>query len=163
MWNRCSLPRRTGWRRGWWSFRWLLFLLYRRDRRTAGECAHERPDLQLDCRRRQFPAAAGLPVARSGVTAIYGSSGGGKSTLLDCIAGLRRPEPGGLIRFQGEDWLSPDLFVPWLRRGIRVPGFRLFPHLDVKQNLALRQPPLPRQQRHEHATSGALAGTGGNC
>ena len=94
--------------------------------------------LQLDCRGQDsFRLQLDCQLPGSGVTAIYGSSGSGKSTLLDCIAGLRRPEPGGLIRFQGEDWLSPDLFVPpWLRRVAYVfQDSRLFPHLDVKQNL----------------------------
>ncbi len=82
--------------------------------------------LQLDC---------ALPAR--GITAVYGPSGSGKSTLLECIAGLRAPEPDSVIRLNGDTWQGQGSPVPPWRRGI---GFvfqdaRLFPHLDVGQNL----------------------------
>lgn len=82
--------------------------------------------LQVDCR---------LP--DNGVTAIYGPSGSGKSTLLDCIAGLRRPATGSEVRFRGERWQAGEYFVPpWRRRVAYVfQDARLFPHLNVQQNL----------------------------
>ncbi len=83
--------------------------------------------LQLDC---TLPA--------TGVTAIYGPSGSGKSTLLDCIAGLRQPQPGSQIRFRDEVWLDGAACrPPWKRRiGYVFQDARLFPHLDVRGNLA---------------------------
>ena len=82
--------------------------------------------LQLDC---EIPA--------SGITAIYGPSGSGKSTLLDCVAGLRRPVEGSLIRFRSENWLADKICIqPWHRRVAYVfQDARLFPHLNVQQNL----------------------------
>jgi molybdate transport system ATP-binding protein len=88
--------------------------------------------LRLDC---ELPAA--------GITAIYGPSGSGKSTLLDCIAGLRQPGADSVIRFRDEYWQRPGSFVPAWRRGVAYvfQDARLFPHLNVRQNLryALRR------------------------
>jgi molybdate transport system ATP-binding protein len=82
--------------------------------------------LQLDC---TLPA--------TGVTAIYGPSGSGKSTLLDCIAGLRAPHADSVIRLDSETWQAPDVMVPpWKRHiGYVFQDARLFPHLNVQQNL----------------------------
>ncbi len=82
--------------------------------------------LQLDCE-----------LSDTGITAIYGPSGSGKSTLLDCIAGLRRPGAGGVVRFRSEHWLAPGTFVPPWQRGVAYvfQDGRLFPHLNVRQNL----------------------------
>ncbi len=71
------------------------------------------------------------------ITGIFGASGSGKSSLLECVAGLR--EAAGSLRF-GDDVLldsAAGRFVPPERRGIGyVPqDARLFPHLDVRGNL----------------------------
>jgi molybdate transport system ATP-binding protein len=94
--------------------------------------------LRLDCRGQNgFRLHLDCELPDQGVTAIYGPSGSGKSTLLDCIAGLRRPEEGGLVRFRDQNWLAPETFVrPW-QRGVAYvfQDSRLFPHLNVRQNL----------------------------
>lgn len=94
--------------------------------------------LQLDCQgEQQFRLSIDCELPTTGVTAIYGPSGSGKSTLLDCIAGLRRPDDGGLVQFQGESWMTAQTFVPPWRRGVAYvfQDARLFPHLNVQQNL----------------------------
>lgn len=72
------------------------------------------------------------------VTAIFGASGAGKTSLLEIIAGLRRPA-AGMVRIGDEIVADPArrLFVPPERRGIGyVPQEgSLFPHLSVRQNL----------------------------
>jgi molybdate transport system ATP-binding protein len=84
-----------------------------------------------------FTLAADLEIHRR-VTAIFGPSGAGKTSLLDLIAGLRRA-PSAMIQI--EDRVLTDtkkkLFVPAHRRGIGyVPqDLALFPHLSVRQNL----------------------------
>ena len=95
--------------------------------------------LQLDC---ELPA--------TGITAVYGPSGGGKSTLLDCIAGLRRPAGNSLIRFRQLTWQQGENFVPpWLRGiGYVFQDGRLFPHLNVEQNLL-----YALKRRQEEGTS----------
>jgi molybdate transport system ATP-binding protein len=74
----------------------------------------------------------------SRVTAIFGPSGAGKTSLLDLIAGLRRA-PSAFIQF--DDRVLTDtakkIFAPARSRGIGyVPqDLALFPHLSVRQNL----------------------------
>ena len=82
--------------------------------------------LELDC---ETPA--------SGITAIYGPSGSGKSTLLDCVAGLRLTEPGSVIRLNNQTWQDENRATPVWQRGIGYvfQDARLFPHLNVQQNL----------------------------
>jgi len=75
---------------------------------------------------------------RSRITAIFGPSGAGKTSLLDLIAGLRRA-PSAMIQLN--DRVLTDttkkLFVSTHQRGIGyVPqDLALFPHLSVRQNL----------------------------
>ena len=74
----------------------------------------------------------------SGITAIFGPSGAGKTSLLDLISGVRRPRSAFI---QLEDRVLTDtaaeIFVPARQRGIGyVPqDLALFPHLSVRQNL----------------------------
>jgi molybdate transport system ATP-binding protein len=76
--------------------------------------------------------------AGSGVTALFGRSGAGKSTIVKAIAGLIRPERG---RIQIGDVVLFDaargVNVPAQRRraGVVFQDGRLFPHLSVRQNL----------------------------
>lgn len=72
------------------------------------------------------------------VTALFGRSGAGKSTILKLIAGLARPDNGS-IKLDDitlfDDASSVDL--PAHKRGLGVvfQDARLFPHYDVKTNL----------------------------
>lgn len=71
------------------------------------------------------------------VTAVVGSNGAGKTSLMNTICGLVKPIAGE-IRLDGEriDGMPPDEIV---RRGISlVPeGRELFPRLSVLENLLL--------------------------
>ena len=75
---------------------------------------------------------------RNQVTAIFGPSGAGKTSLLDLIAGLRRPKSAFI---QLGDRILTDTTartnVPTRQRQIGyVPqDLALFPHLSVRQNL----------------------------
>ena len=72
------------------------------------------------------------------VTGLFGASGAGKTTLVNMIAGLLRPDRG-TIAIDGEtvDDTAQGIHVPiWRRRiGYVFQDARLFPHLDVRQNL----------------------------
>ena len=83
-----------------------------------------------------FRLALELDLPATGVTAIFGHSGSGKTSLLRCIAGLTRA-PGGLVRFQGETWQEGDHFVATHRRpiGYVFQEASLFPHLSARGNL----------------------------
>ncbi|GAC1649609.1 MAG: ATP-binding cassette domain-containing protein [Acidobacteriaceae bacterium] len=76
--------------------------------------------------------------AAPGITVIFGPSGAGKTTVLDIIAGLRRPDRGSVI--------LPDLGVVFdAAKRVNLPPERrfigyvpqslaLFPHLTVLEN-----------------------------
>ena len=70
--------------------------------------------------------------------AVFGPSGGGKSTFLRTLAGVER-RSSGTVRFGGEVWLDSKkgIFIPpWERRVGWVPqDYLLFPHLRVRDNL----------------------------
>ena len=72
--------------------------------------------------------------------AITGESGVGKSTLLNLIAGLDRPDRGRLV-LDGEDYatLGEDALTR-LRRdklGFVFQAFHILPHLTLRQNVSL--------------------------
>jgi molybdate transport system ATP-binding protein len=72
------------------------------------------------------------------VTGLFGASGAGKTSLINMIAGLLRPDRG-IIAIDGEtlDDTSARTHVPVHRRriGYVFQDARLFPHLDVRENL----------------------------
>ncbi|MCJ2083840.1 molybdenum ABC transporter ATP-binding protein [Methylobacterium sp. J-090] len=76
--------------------------------------------------------------APAGLTALFGRSGSGKTTVIDCLAGLVRPDRGR-IAVAGETLLDTDrrIAVPTHRRriGVVFQESRLMPHLSVRQNL----------------------------
>jgi molybdate transport system ATP-binding protein len=72
------------------------------------------------------------------VTGLFGASGAGKTSLINMIAGLLRPDRGTIaIDGQTLDDTAARLHVPAHRRriGYVFQDARLFPHLDVAQNL----------------------------
>lgn len=76
--------------------------------------------------------------AGSGVTALFGRSGAGKTTVVNAIAGLLRPDQGRVV-LDGRVLLDrgSGTWVPPHRRriGYVFQEARLFPHLTVRQNL----------------------------
>jgi len=72
------------------------------------------------------------------VTGLFGASGAGKTSLVNMIAGLLRPDRG-TIAIDGEtlDDVAAGVHIPAYRRriGYVFQDARLFPHLDVTQNL----------------------------
>ena len=79
--------------------------------------------------------------------AIVGESGVGKSTLLNLVAGLDRPDSGRLV-LDGVDYAQLDEdALTRLRRdrlGFVFQAFHALPHLTVRQNVALPRLPLPK-------------------
>jgi molybdate transport system ATP-binding protein len=73
-----------------------------------------------------------------GVTALFGRSGAGKSSIVKAIAGLVRPDAGkirvGDVTFFDRQ-RRVDLAVHRRRVGMVFQDGRLFPHLSVRQNL----------------------------
>ena len=74
--------------------------------------------------------------APAGVTAVFGRSGAGKTSLIRAIAGLDQPDHGTITI--GDQVLFGDgVAVPPHRRklGVVFQDARLFPHMTVAQNL----------------------------
>ncbi|MDS7597991.1 molybdenum ABC transporter ATP-binding protein [Agrobacterium tumefaciens] len=76
--------------------------------------------------------------SQSRVTALFGRSGSGKTSMIRIIAGLMRPEEGQ-VSLDGEVLTNSEkgVFVPVHKRrfGYVFQEARLFPHLSVSQNL----------------------------
>jgi len=74
----------------------------------------------------------------SRVTGLFGASGAGKSSIINMIAGLSKPDRGTIV-IGGEtmDDTTQKLHVPPHRRriGYVFQDARLFPHRNVGQNL----------------------------
>jgi molybdate transport system ATP-binding protein len=72
------------------------------------------------------------------VTGLFGASGAGKTSLINMIAGLIRPDRGTIaIDNETLDDTAARIHVPPYRRriGYVFQDARLFPHLNVRQNL----------------------------
>ncbi|MFN3984186.1 MAG: ABC transporter ATP-binding protein [Rhodocyclaceae bacterium] len=97
--------------------------------RSAGDTA---PSLLFE--------AVSLRLAPGDCVAVMGESGVGKSTLLNCIAGLESLD-GGTMRLNGHDLraLGEDDFARLRRRhyGFVFQAFHVLPHLSVLHNVAL--------------------------
>lgn len=77
--------------------------------------------------------------APAGVTALFGRSGSGKTSVVEAVAGLLRPDAGRIVsggRVLYDSARGVD--VPVHRRGVGYvfQDARLFPHLTVAGNLA---------------------------
>jgi putative ABC transport system ATP-binding protein len=92
-----------------------------------------------------------LSLARGEFVALLGESGVGKSTLLNCIAGLDEADSGQVL-IQGRDLKSQDDSARALLRreqlGFVFQAFHVLPHLSVAENVSL---PLRLQGRLDPA------------
>ena len=97
-----------------------------------------------------------LQVAAGEFVAIVGESGVGKSTLLNCMAGLDSWDTG-TVRLAGHDLATlNDDQRALLRRanvGFVFQAFHVLPHLDVAQNVGL---PLLLLDQHDDARVQAM-------
>jgi molybdate transport system ATP-binding protein len=94
-------------------------------------------DTDITIRRGAFTLDATF-TAESGITALFGRSGSGKTTVLNAVAGLLRPDRGH-IRLNGHTLFDAAgrIFLRPHRRhiGLVFQDAQLFPHLTARQNL----------------------------
>ncbi|HXX07896.1 MAG TPA: ABC transporter ATP-binding protein [Pseudolabrys sp.] len=116
-----------------------------------------------------------LDIEKGAVTAIVGSNGAGKTSLIRTIAGIHKPARGRII-FQGVDVAGwPSHRICDLGIGQVAEGRQIFPSLSVGENLAMgamlprargsRQQNLekvyglfPRLTERRHQAAGTLSG-----
>jgi molybdate transport system ATP-binding protein len=108
-------------------------------------------DIDVVKRLGTFELAARFSVPAHGVTAIFGRSGAGKSSLINLVAGITRPDRGTIQL--GETTLfdsSRGIDLPIEERAIGYvfQDARLLPHLSVRSNLLFG---ARRARRRRHA------------
>jgi molybdate transport system ATP-binding protein len=90
------------------------------------------------------------------ITALFGPSGAGKTTILEAIAGLRRPGAGTIAigdRVLFSSALGIDVAVHRRHVGYVAQDVSLFPHLNVRRNVLYGRRP---NQRLELAAVAAM-------
>lgn len=107
-------------------------------------------DIQVSRRQGGFQVEAAFQTPDSGITALFGPSGAGKTSVINMVAGLIRPDRGRIV-VQGRVLFDS-------RRGVDLPpekrsigcifqDGRLFPHLTVRSNLAYGMKLIPSGRR----------------
>ncbi|WP_394020917.1 molybdenum ABC transporter ATP-binding protein [Xanthobacter pseudotagetidis] len=99
-----------------------------------------------------FTLEAHFTAPGEGVTALFGRSGSGKTTIIQVVAGSVKPDKG-LVRVDGETFFDSDkgIDLPIEKRnaGYVFQDARLFPHMSVEGNLRYGE----RRTRRERTIS----------
>jgi molybdate transport system ATP-binding protein len=95
-------------------------------------------EIALRHRHGNFTLDVAFAVEKPGITALFGPSGAGKTTLINAVAGLLRPIEGRIAI--GDRVLFDSAANIWLGPRQRRVGYvfqdaRLFPHMSVESNL----------------------------
>lgn len=107
-------------------------------------------DVQVSRRQGGFQVEAAFRTPDSGITALFGPSGAGKTSVINMVAGLTRPDRGRIV--------VRDRVLFDSRRGVDLPpekrsigcifqDGRLFPHLTVRSNLSYGMKLVPACRR----------------
>jgi molybdate transport system ATP-binding protein len=119
--------------------------------------------LSVDLRRRlgTLELAVRFEQPASGVTALFGPSGAGKTSVLHMIAGLLAPQQGRIVlgdRILLDSDAGLCVPAPARRLACVFQDARLFPHLSVRSNLfyGMRRSPAPLPAESVDAIIGLL-------
>ncbi|MCM0613478.1 molybdenum ABC transporter ATP-binding protein [Marinobacter sediminum] len=101
----------------------------------------------FQCHFEGFHLDVELNLPGRGLTALFGHSGCGKTTLLRCMAGLQPAE--GTMSVNGDEWQSASFSRPVHQRPLAYvfQETSLFPHLSVRRNLMYGYRRLPKTER----------------
>ncbi len=102
---------------------------------------------QIQARLDDFELDVELDLPPQGITALFGHSGSGKTTILRAIAGLQRFK--GELIVDGEAWQKGWRRLPVHKRrlGYVFQEASLFPHLSVEKNLLFGYKRIPKKER----------------
>ncbi len=107
-------------------------------------------EIRINHKQGHFRLSAAFQGSPSGVTALYGPSGAGKTSIVNMVAGLLRPDAGqiainGLCLFDSDRHIN---LPPEKRRiGYVFQDGRLLPHLSVRANLTYGMHRTPVDRR----------------
>lgn len=108
-------------------------------------------DLKIQKNQGGFLIDAAFQSIGAGVTALFGRSGAGKTSIINMVAGLVRPDKGRIVLndrplFDSEKGIN---LPPERRRiGYVFQEGRLFPHLTVRANLSYGMDLIPPDRRY---------------
>ncbi|HEY4546853.1 MAG TPA: ATP-binding cassette domain-containing protein [Pedomonas sp.] len=106
---------------------------------------------EIDVRCRLGSARIALSLrAGAGITALFGPSGAGKTSILNMVAGLLRPDEGRIVvagELLFDSRAGVDLPPERRRSGYIFQDGRLFPHKRVRANLLYGQRLAPPEAR----------------
>ena len=110
-------------------------------------------DLRVVRKQGEFMVRAEFLRQANGVTALFGPSGAGKTSIVNMVAGLMRPDEGHII-INGHRLFDSKAKVnlpPEKRRiGYIFQDGRLLPHLSVRSNLTYGMQLTPAAERFIH-------------
>src|SRR5699024_6349707 len=71
------------------------------------------------------------------IAVLFGPSGAGKTTILNCIAGLSQPDSGQIILNGRQLYHNNNKSIPTAKRriGYLFQDYALFPHMTVEKNI----------------------------
>ncbi|EWH10436.1 iron ABC transporter ATP-binding protein [Catenovulum agarivorans DS-2] len=110
-------------------------------------------NLSVSYHDKQIISGLNLQVQHGEIVALFGASGGGKSTILKAIAGLL-DQVSGEIHIGDKLVLSNNINIAAEHRhtGLIFQDYALFPHLTVAENVAFGLHQLSRQQQQQKVT-----------
>src|SRR6202140_865419 len=123
--------------------------------RIAGPPLEARFRKRLAAPERDFVLEAEFQ-AEAGFTILFGPSGAGKTTVLDCVAGLATPDSGRIAvadRVLFDAARSIDFPVARRRVGYVFQSLALFPHLTVEKNVQYGLGHLLKAERWARASA----------
>lgn len=108
-------------------------------------------EIKVKKRLGSFTVDVAISTGAAGVTALFGRSGAGKTSVINMVAGLIPPDEGR-IAVKGRELFDSEQSInipPENRRcGYIFQDGRLFPHLTVKANLTYGMKLVPRTERY---------------
>jgi molybdate transport system ATP-binding protein len=108
-------------------------------------------DIQVIKQQGGFQLDVAFKTANTGITVLFGPSGAGKTSVINMVAGLTRPDRGRIVvqdRLLFDSKYGVDLPPEKRSIGYIFQDGRLFPHLTVQRNLTHGMKLTPRSRRY---------------